>query len=304
MPTIDQLIQDNINRLETVPDEFVGTVQKAEMEVLRRINKLLPQLETDSRGLIMLSAKNITAIENIINDMRTVLFDGAYVKGVRTFAGQISEQASQNKEIFSKTFKEFSDKELYDTLTQESVKRAVRQLNDGAITQTFLNPLKNIMSESMATSNIVELSQQLSIEIAGTKEIDGKLLNYVKQTAYDTFAISDAEFLHKVSEDLGVEYYKYIGGKVADTRCFCDARNGKIFSKKQIEYWGRTPGLWDKKKKDDKCKGGGRMKGTNEANIFLYRGGYRCQHQLRPISEDAVPDEIKKNKDNVKYIPK
>jgi len=121
---------------------------------------------------------------------------------------------------------------------------------------------------------------------------DGRLLGWIKQTASDNFAFADREYSNIIAEDLGVEWFRYAGGIIPTTRCFCEARNGNIYHKSEIAEWGTKPSLWVKNPDFD-CKGGGMISGTNAQNIFTYLGGYTCRHSLLALPESAVPSEVK-----------
>lgn len=300
--TLQQIIVEKTQRIDSVPESLFRGVEKTESQLMREITRLLNSLQLNPDNTIKLTNQNLIKAEEIINQLRNVMFEGEYLKSVKEFADQFDEQAKLTKEVFEKTFKNYSDSELYNSVTLTAKRRAIDQLGNEAITSQFLNPLKQIMQSGVSTNmSMPELIRQLSLEIVGSDQIDGKLLNWTKQTAYDNFAIADREVTKTISEDLDVQYWKYVGGLLPTSRCFCVKRNGKDFSKSQIEYWGRTPGLWAK---TGSCKqGGGMIKGTNEGNIWVYLGGYRCNHSLIPIDEDEVSNEVKANKDNQSYIP-
>jgi hypothetical protein len=58
------------------------------------------------------------------------------------------------------------------------------------------------------------------------------------------------------------------------------------FHRNEVAGWGRGEGVGE-------CgfPWAGMFKGTNEATIFVYVGGYNCQHSLLPVSEAIVPPE-------------
>jgi hypothetical protein len=63
------------------------------------------------------------------------------------------------------------------------------------------------------------------------------------------------------------------------SREFCDQRHGKYFHRKEVEAWANLS--W-----------AGKIQGTNSSNIFIYRGGYHCRHQLIPVSAASVPRSV------------
>ena len=68
------------------------------------------------------------------------------------------------------------------------------------------------------------------------------------------------------AEEADLDLFIYLGPDDKITRPFCDARVGKIFTRKEIAQWDNGQGL--------------------PADIYL--GGYNCRHQLRPVSPEMA----------------
>jgi hypothetical protein len=79
-----------------------------------------------------------------------------------------------------------------------------------------------------------------------------------------------------------MEFFLYQGRPIGSTRSFCRERAGKYWHREEIKEWGRNAKFKPWK---------GMHKGTNEANIFLLKGGYACRHLLVPVSRQRVPAE-------------
>ena len=58
-----------------------------------------------------------------------------------------------------------------------------------------------------------------------------------------------------MGESLGIKKYLYAGGLINDSRPFCVARDGKVFTREEVRSWGRL-GDWR-----------GKIVGTNESTI-------------------------------------
>lgn len=70
------------------------------------------------------------------------------------------------------------------------------------------------------------------------------------------------------AEEVGADYFLYIGGLIETSREFCRERDGKVFTAEEIAGWDNGQGL--------------------PADIYL--GGYNCRHSLRPISKELAKD--------------
>jgi hypothetical protein len=94
------------------------------------------------------------------------------------------------------------------------------------------------------------------------------------------------------NDELGIEWFEYLGGEIPTTRPFCEHREGEIFHRKEIEAWG-----------DGKNSGGirdirdgtwaGRIDGTDSKSIFTLVGGWNCRHYLVPVPDRKVPETVK-----------
>ena len=94
---------------------------------------------------------------------------------------------------------------------------------------------------------------------------------------HDAFAISDRTYSEAVAAATGVQFYRYLGGLVRDSREFCITRQGKVWHIEEIKSWGRLKS-WD-----------GRNPATNADTITQYLGGYNCMHVLVPLPLTRVP---------------
>jgi hypothetical protein len=113
----------------------------------------------------------------------------------------------------------------------------------------------------------------------------------VRTTAGTAQAIADRSYAAAVNEELGIEYFQYLGGEIATTRPFCEHREGEIYHRKEIEAWGAGEnsagindirnGTWD-----------GRIDGTDSRSIFTFVGGWNCRHFLVPVIKQRVPASV------------
>lgn len=293
MPTLKEILAEKESRLDNVPDALLTEVQKAQKTMLGELSKLMDRLDTED-GKILLTKKNLGLIETIGSKLQEALMQGEYIGAVKDFAKQFPGQADLSNQYFKKVFgDDFEDEKIFQELVKNSQQQALKLLDTDAVQATFIEPLKDVLRSSVTTgSSFAQTVQTLTNFIQGTPELDGKLLKYVKQVSYDGFAIADRQYTKAVGEQLGIEWYRYSGGTISDTREFCKDRHGKYFHKKEIEKWGDIK-QWQ-----------GRRDGTNDSTIFAYAGGYNCKHSILPVSIEVVPkSDIDRNIKNGNYKP-
>lgn len=274
------IAREKIERLDSVPNQFISAVDKSQNEIWRWILGELDTLETDA-GKILLNNGNLARIEQIVNQLEQVVFDSSYLDAAVDFASEFKVQKGLNDDYFAELLgQRFQTKELYTAIARQSQRDALTLLSDTAVRQEFIEPLKQILNGTVSG----EMTQVQAVDIVrdyvlGNAQVDGRLLRYSKQVARDAFSISDRRYTRVVADDIGMVWFKYQGGTVNDSREFCVQRAEEIFHKSEVESWGNIQ-QWQ-----------GRIRGTNSSNIFEFAGGYNCMHSILPVSESDVPPE-------------
>lgn len=280
MPTLAQLIQSKTARLEKIPDNLFGVVEASQRQIFDELIILVESLDTKG-GIILLSDANLARVEQIANQLSQAVFNTEYLEAITNFAGEFNTQAELNDDIFRSMFSKFETKDLYRSITTASQKTAIDLLSEAGINQNFITPLKTNLTNSITTGqSFAQMVTGLRDFVEGSSEAEGSLLRYVKQVARDSYSIADRTYTTTVSQDIGIDWFKYSGSTVTDTRDFCLARFGKFFHRKEVEGWGNIK-KWD-----------GRINGTNSKNIFNFAGGWNCLHSIQPVSIEAVPKSV------------
>jgi hypothetical protein len=114
----------------------------------------------------------------------------------------------------------------------------------------------------------------------GLGEGDGQLMNWTKQVAHDRFATTDRAYMQAAADELDIQWFRYAGGEIEQTRDFCSERLGQVFHRSEIAAWADLQ--W-----------AGKMHGTDTETIFKNLGGYRCNHSLTWVAESDVPDDVR-----------
>lgn len=287
MPTLNEIIEEKLARLEGVPDTLESAVIRVQRQLYR---ELLEQTNrfTVTSGNIDRTTENIAKIEQIVNQIEQNALSGDYIKAITQYAKEYNTQKGLNNKIIG----DVEPEDFYNKIVSEAQKGAVEALTGEQVAGQVLTPLKDMLLQNVTTGGkLSELIKELKYFAEGTEQFDGKLLKYVKSIARDAFATSDRAYTEAVAVDYGFKYYKYKGGLIKDTRCFCFERVNGIYHIGEIRDWGAKPDLWNCGNK--KIKGGGRRQGTNSSTIFSYLGGYNCIHSLIPVSTVDVPEDVK-----------
>lgn len=272
---------EKLDRLDRIPAAFNLSVEATLPELF---DLLLESLTIEQSGqYVARTPENIARINTTIERFRELFYDSNYVEAVNKFSREFDAQKRLNDDLLrglnygaTATTTAIAASEFVYTSTR---RRAIELLLDDApITSNFFNAIRETLLNSVnAQSDYVTMVRSLSNVVLGDERRQGRLLNWTKQVAHDSFAMSDRAYTRAASQNLGVEWYRYAGGLIQDSREFCVARNGKYWHVSEIEAW---PDLsqWD-----------GRMPNTTKYTIYEKCGGYRCNHSLIPVSEASVP---------------
>ena len=285
MPSFKSLLTDKNNRLEEIPLALQTVVQKQQKKIITQILSELSQLDTIN-GQIKINSKNLKLIATISDELKTIFLNDDYLSAVKEFASEFETQSILNAKIIEKGFGKTESPIASKTYIDLAKKNAVESLINENL---FTKPIQDILESSIVNgASISETIDAITLFVEGNADLDGQILKYVKQITNDSFAIADRSYTSIVSDALDNDWFYYAGGEVRDTRCFCLERVGRYFHYKEIESWARGENLGN-------CDNGGvwqgEIKGTNEATIYSYLGGYNCQHSLMPVSE-VIVDEI------------
>jgi len=291
---LQAIIEQKIDRLDSVPAKFSNAVQRSQKQQLNAILKLLSGLDVKG-GVIQSTDANFALVEEISSSLGKVIFGTDYVSAVTEYAAEFRTQADITQSYYTELLgRNVSDKKLYSNMLAASQADAVNLLNIDALQTNLSGRLKNILLSSVANNQSqADLIAALSEEIIGSPEREGSLLRYVKQIARDFYNIGDSRYTNIIAEDLGMEFYMYSAGKVKDSREFCLAREGRIYHKSEIELWTTTKGSEESNPVPHGKQWQGRHPDTNPATIWYYRGGYNCMHSFLPLLPDQVPPEVK-----------
>lgn len=127
----------------------------------------------------------------------------------------------------------------------------------------------NDLVELVATTTD-ETVKQKAIEklqsVYGADRVGNNMRRYAKQLAHDSLMEFDGQFTKAKAAEAGLTNFLYYGDIIGDSRPFCIANRGKIFSEDELrDKWSSES--W---------------KGKSTTDPFTSRGGYNCRHHLQP----------------------
>ena len=298
-------ITEKADRLDTVPQDFYDSLAKFEPRLLAKINSLLGKLDTKNDP-IKPTAGNLKTVNSILGEIRRFMKTDRYTNIVKNFGSEFDKQAKLTKQLFEEEIGDFKSTPASKGVFESSRDASLLLLVGDSLNKPLFSPIKALMDNAVSQNGLLEdLFANMSVLITGNDDRLGALSSYTSRenNIRDQFSTSDREFTQQSANLQGVEWYFYTGGRVKDTRKFCEARDGKYFHKKEVELWvtneQRGAGNPDPSKKWQ-----GQRPLTTSTTIFSFCGGYNCNHSLMPVSIFKVPKSvIQRNINNGNYTP-
>ena len=292
MASFEELVKSKIKLLETVPESIVTAAEKAQRDAWKKLGPLLAEMDVDATGNIRQTEDNIRRIGLITEELNKVLAGGEYKDAVQSFLSSIDEGVQLTDDIAKKIDSNFQPDNVQKQLLAISKQNAINAFFGSGLRDNVTVPfLEQLTANVAARAPLREATKALQGVIEGTETTDGRLLANVRTTANTAQAIADRSYAAAVNEELGIEYFQYLGGEIPTTRPFCEHREGAIFHRKEIEAWGDGKnsagindirnGTWD-----------GRIEGTDSKSIFTFVGGWNCRHFLVPVIKQKVPASV------------
>jgi hypothetical protein len=292
MASFDELVARKVKLLETVPESIVTAAEKAQRDAWRKLGPLLAEMDVDATGNIRQTEDNIRRIGLITEELNKVLAGGEYKDAVQSFLSSIDEGVQLTDDIAKKIDSNFQPDNVQKQLLAISKQNAINAFFGSGLRDNVTVPfLEQLTANVAARAPLNQAVKALQGVIEGTETTDGRLLANVRTTANTAQAIADRSYSAAVNEELGIEYFQYLGGEIPTTRPFCEHREGAIFHRKEIEAWGNgensagindiSNGTW-----------AGRIDGTDSRSIFTFVGGWNCRHFLVPVIKQKVPASV------------
>ncbi|MFV0390746.1 MAG: hypothetical protein ACK5KP_02500 [Paludibacteraceae bacterium] len=168
-------------------------------------------------------------------------------------------------------------------------------LTGTGIDANVTNKLNDILLRSITSGGMYAgLVKDMSDFLTTTENGDGALKRYAQtwtNTSLNQFAGQNNKLM---TDDLGLEWFMYVGSNKETTREFCDHLNAKKYIHKS-EIPEVVKGHIDGHECEIYEKTGlpkGMIAGTNADNFQVNCGGWNCGHKLVPVAMEAVPKGV------------
>lgn len=293
---------DILKRINKALAKFNRSIPAAQRSIYDAIVDEVNRLELYSDGKIRPTVKNLSILSSIRSKINRVVLTDGYKADVREFAKAFNEITNLQNQYWKSLESTFKPKPLLKEIRKQAIADVVAKLTEAGIGANVSDRIIDILRTNITTGGSYKsLTAQLRDGLLNTEQ-KGYLDRYAKQVTVDSLNQYSAQYSQVVSSDLGYTWFKYDNTDIETTRPFCDAMTDQpyfhisqvpdILQAKDLYYF--KDGVRTKVELYDKTGlPHGMIPGTNAENFFVRRGGYNCGHQVRPVAERQVPNDVK-----------
>jgi len=282
--------------LQSTVDNFQQVIPGIQDALLDRLREELSALKLNGKT-IAISTANVKKIAEIKSKLLGIVLSDEYKAAVKDYVAAFTEINRLQNSYFNTIAKKYSPPKVTAAIQKQAVLSVLEQLTERGIETNVLGGIEDILRKNITTGgSYAEMQRALENNITNNTAGEGTLSKYTKQMTTDALNQYSAQYSQIVSSDLGLDWFVYAGSNLETTRPFCLA-----CTKKRYIHRSEFPALLrgdfpEFEAFDGKLYKGlpaGMIPDTTPANLPINRGGYQCGHQLRPVSESAVPADVR-----------
>lgn len=290
---------DNLSKIlqiiHNAPESFTDHLYKVEKDIYEAILNIIKGIDTDSSGNIKPSTSNLKKLNEIKMKLDKILLSKEYQSYVKEFVKEFNVIATLQNSLFE------SNKPISKNITETAINNTLDTLTGKGYTSTVINKLRDVIQTSIISGgSYKDLTDHLNKLLISSDDKHSIIKKQIQTPAVDALSVFSAEHTKLITDDLGLDWFMYVGSNKTTTREFCEHLTEKKYVHKS-EIPSIVEGLID----GHQCKAGknglplGMFEDTNAANFQVNRGGYNCGHQLVPISKEAVPIHLRSKFENI-----
>lgn len=291
-------IEKIISAVDSVSEKFNSNLNDSEKKLLDEVIILIKGLSV-ANGKIATTVENLKLVTKIKSKLADAILNKDYLSGVKELVKGFDSIYREQIDYFSNNFQKADVSglsEKLDLIKKIALENTMSGLTKSGIESNVIANISNIILKSVTSGGMYsDLVSRMTEMLTSTEKSDGELTRYAK--TYTTTALNQyAGQNNKIfTDDLGVEWFQYVGSNKETTREFCEH-----LTKKRYIHRSEIPeivsGIIDghQCKIYDKTKLPlGMIEGTNADNFEINNGGWGCGHKLTPVNKDSVPKNIR-----------
>lgn len=288
-------MEELLKQLNEAVERFNSSLNVIQADVLAEVELLVKGIEV-SGGNVVQSVSNLRKINQLKSTINRVVISPEYTQRVIDFGKAFNTVTDIQESYFASLVENFSAPEVLAEIKRIAIEDTVAGLTEAGIEANVSNKIATILKQNIEQGNkYSDMVKELKTFIEGNAETLGALEKHASTITTDALNQYAATYNKIVSDDLGMDWFMYVGALVGGSRDICE----ELVAKKYVhrsELPGIVKGKIDGKQIPINPKTKlpyGMIPGTTADNFQVRRGGYKCNHLLMPTSEERVPENIK-----------
>lgn len=288
-----QTIKTLLEVLDKSIQDFTDRLPEENRRIYNKVLELVKQLEVKD-GNIRNNVTNVRLVNKISSELNSIILSDSYLKKVAEFVKVFDTASELNNRYLAATFVEFKPKKVLSEIKDLNIEVTVDQLTENGVGAFIKKDIANILKQNITSGgSYADFTEQ--IRTALLEADNNALVKYAKQITTDAVHQYNAQYIQSVTNDLGLEWFQYLGSLIRTSRPFCQHMVDKRFfhvSEIPELLKGLVNGVQVPLNKNSGLPEG-MFPNTNVSNFPILRGGYQCGHQIYPVSSVVVPKELR-----------
>lgn len=276
-----------------IREEFIRAQQKAlgkkitslEQKMYSSIlDKLIKELDVTPDGKIISNGKNVE-LSSVLNKIFKSIQQNELLDVIKAFSKDFTGVLELNASYFAILE---ADKKKLATIkksTEETMRKRVGLSSGGKIVKKsyldklvkdpkVLKEMKDLTLKSITRGvSLNDYKRRMKTLVTGNESVNGAMVRHFDTFATDTYNQFDRATQKAYAVKLGLNAFRYAGGIIDTSRCFCEENNGKVFTSEEASKWKSRIG--------DDC---GPVWNSDPYNPIEDLGGFGCRHTANFIS--------------------
>jgi len=293
---MDKKIQELIDTIDESIKQWDNAIPGMEKDFFANVMRLVKKLELSGDD-IKKTVSNLRLMNRIKGELDSALYTKKYLKEVESFIKYFDQVEKIQSEYFTESFDKFSKPNIWNEIKRQTIEDVVASLTEADISTLVIQPVADLIRDDVMNgsswSNMVKSLEKL---IESRSGLDSPLKRYSSQIVTDAINQYAAQYNNTITDDLGLQWFQYVGSLVKHSRPFCRSLVAKRWVN-VAEFSQIVKGKIDGKQVPRNPRTGlpdGMIPGTNAQTLKTYRGGYRCNHLFIAVDESVVPESVKK----------
>lgn len=289
-----EYINEVLKTIEDAIEQINKAVPKLQLKMYDRVLELVKELNTNGRN-VKADTENLRLLSKIRMELERIIDDPEFKHSIREFKNAFDKVEQINKNYFTSIAETRGVPAVLGELKKQVINDVDVKLGNGRVSQLVTDKVHEILRVSITSgSTYVQMLKSVRTFLDDNK-LTNEFARYAKTITTDALNQYNGEYNKIVSEDLGLEWFEFVGSLIETSREMCVLMVDKRYiHKSEIKdiLKGEVDGHQAKMNPKTDLPVGF-IEGTNVYNYQVRRNGHNCAHQLIAVSSAVVPENIK-----------